>query len=175
MKTFRDAAVCECGDHGFVGLTRGAVTIIDPQDVPLFKGQLWCAKQGYVKRTVYPPEGGKVQETMHRIILRPHEGQQVDHQNNDGFDNRRANLRVCSHGENMQNRGAWGGAAYRGVDFHKKSGLFRARVHSRKKTIHVGFFPTAEDAARAYDAAASLHHGKFARTNEMLGLIGGDQ
>jgi hypothetical protein len=39
------------------------------------------------------------------------------------------------------------------------------------RQILIGIFWTPEEAAAAYDDAARLHYGEFARTNEMLGLL----
>jgi hypothetical protein len=41
----------------------------------------------------------------------------------------------------------------------------------RRQTHHIGLYSTPEKAAAAYDEAARLYHGEFARTNEMLGLL----
>lgn len=40
---------------------------------------------------------------LHRLITQCPDGFEVDHQNHDGLDNRRANLRVGTHAENMRN------------------------------------------------------------------------
>jgi hypothetical protein len=42
---------------------------------------------------------------LHRLILNPPEDMEVDHKNLNRLDNRRQNLRICSHSGNMMNRG----------------------------------------------------------------------
>lgn len=40
---------------------------------------------------------------------------------------------------------------YRGVDFHKHIGKFRARIRDNGKTVELGYFASAIDAAKSYD------------------------
>lgn len=54
---------------------------------------------------------------------------------------------------------------FRGVHFSTKSGCWISKITIRYKTIHLGSFDTEEEAARAYDAAAKIHHGKRAFLN----------
>lgn len=42
-------------------------------------------------------------------------------------------------------------SGYRGVTFHKKQGKFHSKICVNSKTIHIGTFPTAIEAAKAYD------------------------
>jgi hypothetical protein len=49
---------------------------------------------------------------------------------------------------------------YKGVFFHKSYDKWKAAVKVNNKSIKLGTFPTEEQAARAYDAAARLHFGK---------------
>lgn len=56
-----------------------------------------------------------------------------------------------------------GGSGYRGV--RRKGGSWEARLCVGNRITTVGSYPTAEDAARAYDAAAVAMLGDKARTN----------
>lgn len=105
---------------------------------------------------------------MHRLLLGIHGmGRRVtgDHINGDTLDNRRSNLRVGTHSQNMANVAHPGGTShYRGVGL-LKSGKWRAQIQVSGKTRHVGVFTDEEEAARACDAAALAAFGSFARLN----------
>jgi hypothetical protein len=85
----------------------------------------------------------------------------LDHINGIRDDNRPENLREATPSENGANQRAQGKVPFRGVVLHAQTGKYQATC-ARK---YVGLFATAEDAARAYDAAAARHYGKFARLN----------
>jgi DNA-dependent RNA polymerase auxiliary subunit epsilon len=46
--------------------------------------------------------------------------------------------------------------------------LLPARRTVDKKQLHLGYYTSIEDAARAYDEAAIKHFGQYALTNAML-------
>lgn len=48
---------------------------------------------------------------------------------------------------------------YKGVSYSKQRKKWRAGISAGKESIHIGIFQTAEDAARAYDAAAVKQYG----------------
>lgn len=54
---------------------------------------------------------------------------------------------------------------FRGVDLHRQTGKWRARLHVNYKEIHLGLYDTQELAARAYDQAARHYQGKKAKLN----------
>lgn len=85
----------------------------------------------------------------------------LDHVNGQRTDNRPENLRVASNAENQQNRHRVAGAVpFKGVVLHPCG---RFQVTCGRK--YVGLFATAQEAARAYDAAALATFGTFARLN----------
>jgi len=57
-----------------------------------------------------------------------------------------------------------GKSGFKGVYWNKRIGKWHAQIHSGKKQ-HLGFYATAEDAAKAYDRADKQHFGEFAYLN----------
>lgn len=114
-------------------------------------------------------------ESMHRIIMSPPEGMVIDHVNNNYLDNRRSNLRICTHRQNLLNQlpGKNSAVKYKGVSFDKdgRKNPYRAKIALDTKQITIGSFATAEEAAMAYDHVAGNLHGEYAKTNKELGLL----
>lgn len=178
------AAVAHCPVETFfrgatveIPLTRGKVTIIDDEDWPLVSQYTWGAftssgrrkPHWYATATTPRHEGGK-SIRLHRLLLNAPKGVQVDHIDGDGLNNRRANLRLCTHGQNQQNRKAVvSKSGFKGVRrIHKKpqwSIRWLATIKKDGRDRHLGSFDTAEDAARAYDRAAIQLFGEFAGLN----------
>ena len=105
---------------------------------------------------------------MHQIILEVPDGLIVDHINNDGMDNRSANLRAATRAQNSRNRKKFPrkcSSKYKGVYLHKSSLKWQARIMFEKKRIYLGYFKNEIDAAKAYDEAAKKYHGEFACLN----------
>lgn len=90
----------------------------------------------------------------------------VDHVNGDGLDNRRANLRPATPSQNAGNIGVPrdNTSGLKGVGRYR-NGRFRAYLTADGRQLHLGYFDTAEQAGRAYDAAALARWGEFARPN----------
>lgn len=112
---------------------------------------------------------------MHRMIMNVRGSEELDHINNDPLDNRRENLQICSHANNLKKRLPRRGAKvpYKGVTLVPtlKKKPFRALIISNGERTDLGYYATPEDAAKAYDKAATRLHGEFALTNATLGLI----
>jgi hypothetical protein len=148
------------GKHG-----RGKSTIVDASLYDELKGYGWfVTSQGYVARTLKQ----KLQY-MHRVLINPPQGMQVDHINGDKLDNRLSNLRICTRSENTRNAGSHTGSSrYKGV--LKIGNRWRAAIRVNRQPIYLGHHSSEEDAAKAYDAAARKYFGKFARLNFPLEL-----
>ena len=148
-------------------LFRSKCAIVDQADYEMLRKWPWRAANGYCR--AYNGGGAAAARTahMHRVIMLPAPGLEVDHTNGDGYDNRRANLRVCTHAQNIHNmRKPVHGrlSPFKGVD-ELPSGMWRVRICVGGARRHVGCYPTEREAARAYDTAAIRHFGPFAKLN----------
>ncbi|MEH6483093.1 MULTISPECIES: HNH endonuclease [Pseudomonas] len=97
----------------------------------------------------------------------------IDHINRDPGDNRIDNLRLATRAQNLCNVGALTTSmtGERGVDFHKASGKYRARIRYGGKRVELGLFDSIAKAAAAYKEAAEKHHGEFAAAPSLLGEL----
>lgn len=92
----------------------------------------------------------------------------VDHINGNKLDNRRSNLRVCTHKQNMWNMSAHKATSsrFKGVTAVAATGNWCAVVgNTRTSYIAMGTYRSEEDAARAADRGAIKLYGEFARLN----------
>ena len=96
---------------------------------------------------------------------------EVDHVNGNGLDNRRENLRPCTHQQNTFNRrmSIRNTTGFKGVSYNKATGLYTAHIRKDGILHHLGYFSIASDAGYAYDLAAVAYFGEFSRTNLELG------
>lgn len=147
-----------------IPLTRGLAALVDEADAEMVSQFKWHASmhrgKWYARRSI--KSGGKQTNVfMHRFILGLGAGAaEVDHIDGSGLNNCRGNLRTCTHSQNQANRAARPNRhGFRGVKTNR--GRYTAVCAKR----YVGCFATAEEAARAYDAAALSHFGSFARLN----------
>lgn len=152
-----------------IPLSRGFVALVDDEDYRELARHKWSVNGAgrYASRNNKQVDGKRVSPgaiLMHRQILNAPGGMEVDHINGNGLDNRRSNLRLCTHSQNGKNaRQPPGRALFRGVEPHQ--GKYRARICVDGRRVHFWPFETPIEAARAYDAAAKRPHGEFAVLN----------
>lgn len=140
--------------------------LVDREDIPrlkIFNSWNITGRVGnfYVSANIC--RGGSI--ILHRLILSFPDGLDIDHINGDTLDNRKSNLRICTHGENMRNRKVNNGCKYKGVFFVNRSKNFRAEIVVNGKRTHIGQFLDPREAALAYNEKALEIHGEFARLN----------
>lgn len=108
---------------------------------------------------------------MHREVLNAPKGKQVDHINHNKLDNRKSNLRLANQHQNSANtavlaRKKHGASSrFKGVTWQKDRRKWAAQIKVHYHEFPLGRFDDEVEAARAYDAAAKLHFGRFACVN----------
>ncbi|MDL2206252.1 HNH endonuclease [Eubacteriales bacterium OttesenSCG-928-N13] len=104
--------------------------------------------------------------TLHRYLLDCPDGE-IDHVDLNRFNNRRSNLRYCTHRQNQCNHGLQrnntSGAA--GVRFYKPRNKYAARIKHFGQEIHLGYYADVKTAMQARNVAMELLFGEFARMN----------
>lgn len=157
-----------------IPLTRGMVALVDDEDYEeVMKHAPWFAQPSKNGRTAYAVAkvgfGRRGSRTLrlHKLILGDGpEGMEIDHRNLNGLDNRRSNLRWATNGDQRANQPVRRDSTtgFKGVSLvHGRYWMAQIRAGGEKH--YLGYFPTAEAAARAYDAKAREVHGDFAHLN----------
>lgn len=135
-------------------------------------GKWYAHGTGRGKSYVYAYNGSR-SLAMHRVVMDTPKGMDTDHVNGQTLDNRKENLRVCTRSQNCQNKKLRCDSAsgFKGVDYRNTENLakpYRAYIgvpESSGKSIYLGWFETAEEAALAYDEKAIELFGEYAHLN----------
>lgn len=91
---------------------------------------------------------------------------ELDHRNLDQSDNSWANLRECTHQENVRNvaQKRHNKSGFKGVHRHPLSpNKFVAQITINGRPQYLGLFNSPEEAHEAYAKASRRHHGEFGR------------
>ena len=148
-----------------IALTQDRFATVDARDYRRLARDRWFAvrQEGryYARRNT---EGGVAY--MHREIMRAPAGMVVDHRNNNGTSNCRANLRVCTQQENSYNSRPHGSTSrFKGVSYIADLNVWQAAICTEHKTWPIGYFDDEIEAAKAYDREALRRFGPFAWLN----------
>lgn len=146
----------------------GEECLIDKDDVDIVSLLHWKKYKNPLNKTAYAHciipiinEGSKV-IYLHRLILNLKKGVHADHIDGNGLDNRKINLRSCSHAQNMRNsRRGKSNSGIKGVNFHNTTGKWRARIMLNRKEYSLGYFKTKEEAVNAYNQESIKLHGEY--------------
>lgn len=150
-----------------VPLTQGKVALIDAADADDILQYKWCYTGRYAARALPRNRKPKKHISMHQQLMKPPPGFEVDHINRNGLDNRRSNMRVVTHAQNAKNLSLRKNntSGFHGISFRSDIGKWCAQIRDNGRKRYLGLYATAEDAARAYDAAAKAINGEFATLN----------
>jgi hypothetical protein len=154
-------------------LTRGYITLVDDEDYEFLMQWKWYA--GGPGSTPYAIrnttiDGKQKMVQMHRVLMNAPKGMVVDHIDNQGLNNQKSNLRVCTQSQNCRNtpkslkamRST--GSPYKGVSMQiYMSGDIKYKAQFKGKNL--GVYDSEEVAARVVDKAMQELYGEFAYLN----------
>ncbi len=138
----------------------GKFVLVDDEDHALLSRMTWnLSKKGYVVHDhVY----------IHQIVM-GFSDKMIDHINRNPLDNRKENLRLVYHLQNLWNKGKRidkkFSSKYKGVHWNKVNKCWTAQISYNDHTIALGNFKEERHAAMVYDLWALEFHGEFAYTN----------
>jgi len=153
-----------------ISLSQGFVALVDDADYVQVSAYKWSATKArntvYGIRKIRTAEGRTTSQLLHRFITGVTDPSiDVDHRDHNGLNNQRYNLRKTVRGEHDGNRRkTHGSSQYKGVSWSKDKGKWRACIRI-ERTVHLGYFSDEVTAAHAYDEAARMRFGSFAKCN----------
>lgn len=108
--------------------------------------------------------------TMHRLIM-GFPNKDVDHINKHNtldtiteLDNRKCNLRICTHAENMRNKKKPKNntSGHKGVTYSKRNNKWIAQIRYNNKSFYIGSYKNIEQAVKARHQKELELYGDFA-------------
>lgn len=139
--------------------------LVDDEDYEYLSQFKWSYSNGYAIRRKDKSSIG-----MHRIILNPPKDMSIDHINHNRLDNRKENLRICTHKQNSYNQ-LWkkenNHSKYKGVTWAKHTKRWKATIKKDGKVKFLGYFNEEIKAAEAYNKAALICFGNYAKVNKL--------
>jgi hypothetical protein len=147
---------------------KNGTVIIDQDDWPIVEPfTVYVGTNGYAYYSVWL-DGRSWPRTLHSLLVGPTDpGMHIDHINGNKLDNRRLNLRVVTAALNQVNRKRLhpkNTSGARGVGFVpdlSSTNPWRAQITVNKKNMHLGMYPTKEDAIAARQAAEHRYYGEL--------------
>lgn len=144
---------------------------VDDDDVDMLKKYTWIVNKCWNKKTNKVPRfyagcnlhgGGNA--LMHRLIMNAPKGKIVDHVNGDERDNRRANLRICTQKENIENSKHYvnSTSGCKGVCWDKKTQKWIAYIKITDCYHRLGFFDDKGEAIRRRKQAELKYFDEYA-------------
>lgn len=134
----------------------------DLEDYDQIKDYCWRErpnKNQYVQLVAYD-KNSQADIKMHILLG----FKNYDHINRNPLDNRKENLRPCTHSQNCMNQKKYtcNTSGFIGVEWRNDSKKWRANININKQRKSLGSFANKEDAIRARLQAEAIYYGEFA-------------
>lgn len=154
-----------------IKLTQDKVAVVDDEDFERVNQYKWQAvkRRNNFHAVTGSHKYGNCMQMANFIMGEPPNGLVWDHEDKNGLNNTKRNIRLASHSQNAVNKKAKVNSnGFRGVRFDKRrrdEKYYFEQITCTRKLVHLGHFHTAEEAAKAYDQTAKRLFGKFAQLN----------
>jgi len=152
-----------------IPLSQGASALVSAADYDRVSRYRWyLAEREFGTYAIATIRGREIY--MHRFILDCPEGMDVHHKDKNGLNNKRDNICIATRQQNI-----WASTDTRRknqyIGVWKVGNRWRSKFRHNYEQCHIGYFDTAEEAARAYDKEVTKRRGEFAITNKSMGLL----
>lgn len=151
------------GAVGHGRLRNGLQFIFDLPDYDTIRDIKWYPSYEGGRPYLIDSRGRK----MHSVLLCCPVGYEVDHISLDTLDNRRCNLRICTHQQNQMNQPLQKNntSGVSGVSWYAPRRKYRARVKAGQHDIHLGYYHTFTEAIQARNVGMECMFGEYGRYN----------
>ena len=155
------------GDVVWGASTDGTKFVFDLIDLPIVQQYRWYACRYRERGIPYLTNSNGVM--LHQLLMGFTQGKEVDHINLNTLDNRRCNLRICTHQQNQINQPVQKNntSGVPGVSFYPPRKKFRARIKVSQHDIHLGYYLTFTEATQARNVGMELMFGEYGRYNDV--------
>jgi len=157
-----------------IPLTQGYYALVDDDMFDYLNQWKWCVLTSKAKNAFYAKRTIKVnrkQKTvlMHKLIMQCVGNNRIDHEDGNGLNNQRYNMRFCTISQNNMNSAKPKNASsiWKGVYWDKANLNWRAQIKINKKAICLGRFKDEHSAAIVYNHKAIELFGEFAKLNQL--------
>jgi len=144
---------CRIGTTNIVCYDNGLILRFNKQH------KKWTVCKGtFIKSKYLNMEIDRKQYYCHRIvayafgILALDSSLQIDHIDRNRINNSISNFRVVTQQQNNFNQGS------KGYSWHGRLNKWQSRISLNRKSIHLGYFDTEEEASKAYQGAKLIYH-----------------
>ena len=153
------------GEYGIGYTSKGEEFWFDLEDYDLIKDYCWYINnRGYVCA-----KSNNKQILFHRIVLQLNDDCDVDHKygSKSKHDNRKSNLRPCTHNKNMMNIGLRSNntSGVTGVHYDKRKKKWVARIIINGERVILGEYDNFNCAKEKRLNAENLYYGEFSYNN----------
>lgn len=149
--------------------------LIDLEDIEKCKQYKWHIQkvnENYFRVCAYNKGNTPKLLKLHRLLMDVHTKDnsiEVDHVNGNTLDNRKRNLRLCKHSDNMKNikTPTNNSSGFKGVELRKDTGKWTAFIECDGNKVNLGCFDNKENAIKARKDKELELFGEYSRLHSI--------